>query len=105
MDVDGRKLYFHGDRNGLLYAIDRTDSSFVWGVPISKVNWMTGFTPEGRPIVNPEKMPRYDYEAKDICPASEGGKWWNPMSVNPHTKMVFVPSREDLRGHQERSAR
>ncbi len=94
MDVDGQKLYFHGDRNGLLYAIDRTDSSFVWGVPISKVNWMTGFTPEGRPIVNPEKVPSYDYEAKDICPASEGGKWWNPMAVNPHTKMIFVPSRE-----------
>ena len=105
MDVDGRQLYFHGDRNGLLYAIDRTDSSFVWGVPISKVNWMTGFTPEGRPIVNPEKAPRYDYEAKDICPASEGGKWWNPMAVNPHTKMIFVAQPRDLCGHQERPAR
>lgn len=92
--ADGRKVYMHGDRNGFLYAIDRTDSSFVYGVEISKVNWATGFTPEGRPIVNPEKVPRYDYEAKDICPASEGGKWWNPMAVNPHTQMVFVPSRE-----------
>ena len=94
MDVDDRKLYFHGDRNGLLYAIDRTDSGFHWGVAISKVNWMTGFEPDGRPIVNPEKVPAYDYEAKDICPASEGGKWWNPMAVNPHTKAIFVPSRE-----------
>jgi len=94
LDADGRKLWLHGDRNGFLYAIDRTNSKFVYGVPISKVNWATGFTPEGRPIVNPEKVPTYDYEAKDICPASEGGKWWNPMSVNPLTKRVFVPSRE-----------
>lgn len=94
LDVDGRKLWMHGDRNGFLYAIDRTDSGFVYGVPISKVNWATGFTPEGRPIVDPAKVPTYEYEAKDICPASEGGKWWNPMAANPHTKMVFVPSRE-----------
>jgi alcohol dehydrogenase (cytochrome c) len=58
------------------------------------VNWATGFTPEGRPIVNPDKVPTYDYEAKDICPASEGGKWWNPMSYSPAKQMVFVPSRE-----------
>lgn len=94
MDVDGKQLYFHGDRNGILYAIDRTDSAFEWGVPISIVNWMTGFEADGRPIVNPEKVPAYDYEAKNICPASEGGKWWNPMAVNPHTKRIFVPSRE-----------
>jgi len=94
LDVDGKKLWMHGDRNGFLYAIDRTNSEFVYGVPISKVNWATGFTAKGRPIVDPEKVPTYEYEAKDICPASEGGKWWNPMAVNPHTKMVFVPSRE-----------
>lgn len=94
LDVDGKKLWMHGDRNGFLYAINRENSKFVYGVPISKVNWATGFTADGRPIVNPEKVPSYDYEAKDICPASEGGKWWNPMSANPHTKMVFVPSRE-----------
>jgi len=94
MDVDGKKIWLHGDRNGFLYAIDRTSSDFIYGVEISRVNWATGFEPDGRPIVNPEKVPGYDYEAENICPASEGGKWWNPMAVNPHTKMVFVPSRE-----------
>ena len=84
----------HGDRNGFLYNIDRTNGKFVYGKEISKVNWATGFTPEGRPIVNPEKVPSYTYEAKDICPASEGGKWWNPMSYSPAKQMVFVPSRE-----------
>jgi alcohol dehydrogenase (cytochrome c) len=93
-DVGGRRVWLHGDRNGFLYSIDRTSGKFIYGSPISKVNWATGFTPEGRPLVNPEKVPTYQYEAKDICPASEGGKWWNPMSYNPQKGLVFVPSRE-----------
>ena len=93
-DVGGRRVWLHGDRNGFLYSIDRTNGKFIYGSPISKVNWATGFTPGGRPIVNPEKVPTYQYEAKDICPASEGGKWWNPMSYNPQKGLVFVPSRE-----------
>jgi len=93
-DLGGQKVWLHGDRNGFLYSIDRTNGKFVYGKEISKVNWATGFTPEGRPIVNPEKVPSYTYEAKDICPASEGGKWWNPMSYSPAKQMVFIPSRE-----------
>ena len=94
VDYGPEKVWLHGDRNGFLYKIDRTNGKFHYGVPISKVNWSTGFTAEGRPIWNQEKVPTYDYEAKDICPASEGGKWWNPMTVNPETGWVFVPSRE-----------
>ena len=93
-DIDGEKVWLHGDRNGFLYKIDRTNGKFKYGKEISRVNWASGFTAEGRPIVNPTKVPSYDYEAKDICPASEGGKWWNPMSYSPEKKMVFVPSRE-----------
>jgi alcohol dehydrogenase (cytochrome c) len=93
-DLGGQKVWLHGDRNGFLYSIDRTNGKFVYGKEISKVNWATGFTPDGRPVVNPEKVPSYTYEAKDICPASEGGKWWNPMSYSPAKQMVFVPSRE-----------
>ena len=93
-DLGGSKVWLHGDRNGFLYSIDRTNGKFIYGKEISKVNWATGFTPDGRPIVNPEKVPSYTYEAKDICPASEGGKWWNPMSYSPAKQMVFVPSRE-----------
>lgn len=93
-DVNGKKVWLHGDRNGFLYKVDRTNGKFIWGKEISKVNWATGFTPEGRPIVNPEKVVNNDKKVMDVCPASEGGKWWNPMSYSPATKMVYVPSRE-----------
>jgi alcohol dehydrogenase (cytochrome c) len=93
-NVAGRKVWLHGDRNGFLYQIDRTNGKFVWGREISKVNWATGFTPEGRPIVNPEKVVNNDSKVTDVCPASEGGKWWNPMSYHPNAQIVVVPSRE-----------
>jgi alcohol dehydrogenase (cytochrome c) len=93
-DIDGKRVWLHGDRNGFLYKIDRTNGKFIWGKEISKVNWATGFTAEGRPIVNPAKVTNYDKKVTNVCPASEGGKWWNPMSYNPKLKMVVVPSRE-----------
>ena len=70
VDYGNEKVWLHGDRNGFLYKIDRTNGRFRYGVPISKVNWTTHFTSQGRPVWNEEKVPRYDYEAKDICPAS-----------------------------------
>ena len=93
-DVDGKKIWLHGDRNGFLYGIDRTNGRFLYGSPISKVNWATGFSEDGRPIVNAEKLHSYNHEARDVCPASEGGKWWNPMSYDPQRHIVIVPSRE-----------
>jgi alcohol dehydrogenase (cytochrome c) len=93
-DLGDKKLWLHGDRNGFLYAINRTNGEFVYGSPISKVNWTTGFTETGRPIVNEAKLHAYGKEATDVCPASEGGKWWNPASYDPQRKLVIVPSRE-----------
>lgn len=93
-DVGGKKVWLHGDRNGFLYKIDRTNGKFIWAKEISKVNWATGFTPEGRPIIAKDKVPTYDHKAMNVCPASEGGKWWNPMSYNPNASIVVIPSRE-----------
>ncbi|MCC7546670.1 MAG: PQQ-dependent dehydrogenase, methanol/ethanol family [Burkholderiales bacterium] len=93
-DIGGERVWLHGDRNGLLYKVDRTNGKLIWGKEISKVNWMTGFTPEGRPIINQDMVPTYDKVVKGVCPASEGGKWWNPMALDPNRSIVVVPSRE-----------
>jgi alcohol dehydrogenase (cytochrome c) len=93
-NVNGKKVWLHGDRNGFLYNIDRTNGKFNWAKEISKVNWATGFTAEGRPIVDQTKVPTYENKAMNVCPASEGGKWWNPMSYSPVSKIVVIPSRE-----------
>jgi alcohol dehydrogenase (cytochrome c) len=89
-----KRVWLHGDRNGLLYQVDRTNGKLLWGKEISKVNWMTGFNAEGRPIIDQNMVPTYERKVTGVCPASEGGKWWNPMSYHPALRMVFVPSRE-----------
>lgn len=94
-DVDGEKVWLHGDRNGFLYNIDRTNGQCNWAVPLSKINWMTGFGENCRPIVNPEKSPEamgYDTVTRNIHPSLDGGKEWHPMAYNPDHQLVYVPT-------------
>lgn len=90
-DEKGRKAWLHGDRNGHLYSIDRTSGRCNWVVPIARVNWVTGFGENCRPIVNPDKVPRYDKVVTDIAPILDGGKEWHPAAYSPLTKLVYVP--------------
>ena len=49
-----RKLLLQANRNGIYYVLDRTNGRFLRGVPfVSKVDWMSGLSPEGRPILTP----------------------------------------------------
>ena len=90
-DEKGRKVWLHGDRNGHLYSIDRTNGKCNWVVPIARVNWVTGFRDNCVPIVNPDKVPGYDKIATDIAPILDGGKEWHPAAYSPLTKLIYVP--------------
>lgn len=90
-DAKGRKVWLHADRNGHLYSIDRTTAKCNWVVPIARVNWVKSFGENCRPIPNPDKIPGYDKEAKDIAPILDGGKEWHPAAYSPLTMMVYVP--------------
>jgi alcohol dehydrogenase (cytochrome c) len=92
-DVDGKKVWLHGDRNGHLYSIDRTNGTCNWVVPLGRVNWVKEFGPNCRPIFNyPEKDVTYDKVTTDIAPSLDGGKEWHPVSYSPRTNMVYVPT-------------
>jgi alcohol dehydrogenase (cytochrome c) len=58
-----------------------------------KVNWTTGFTPEGRPVVNPDAVPTY--EGVDVCPGAAGGKQWTAMAYSPATRLAYLPVIEN----------
>jgi alcohol dehydrogenase (cytochrome c) len=91
-DVGGKKVWLHGDRNGHLYSIDRTNGKCVWVVPLGRVNWVKSWGPNCRPIMNwPEKDVVYDRVTQDIAPTLDGGKEWHPVSYSLRTKMVYVP--------------
>ena len=91
--VKGRKAWIHGDRNGYFYAIDRTDGKFIYGTPLSPINWANGLDPvTGRPDFNPEKSVYRDRVTKNISPSLEGGKEWHPMAYSPQTGYAYVPT-------------
>ncbi len=48
------KALLWANRNGNFYALDRATGKFLLGKPFVKVNWMSGFDANGRPIQTPQ---------------------------------------------------
>ncbi|HYL36736.1 MAG TPA: PQQ-dependent dehydrogenase, methanol/ethanol family [Bryobacteraceae bacterium] len=86
MDWNGapRKLMFWANRNGNFYVLDRTNGKFLLGKPFVKVNWMSGFDANGRPIQTrqPEGTPTF--------PGNQGATNWYSPSYNPRTGLFYV---------------
>ena len=109
LPVDGKKVpvVMQANRNGFFYVIDRANGKLVSAKNFVPTNWATGIDMKtGMPIetANNEKRPRLKKWAKDICPNLVGGKNWMPMSYNPKTGLVYIPTNNlcmDLEGVQE----
>ena len=53
-----RKLMAHADRNGFYYLLDRATGKFLHGSPfVKQLNWASGLTAAGRPILVPGVEP------------------------------------------------
>ena len=84
-----RKLLFHGDRNGIFYVLDRTNGQVLrTGNLSTKVTWVKGFTPDGKPIVDPGSMATKEGIA--ACPGGGGGANFHSVSYNPMTSLFYV---------------
>ena len=105
IDLGGKKLFVHGDRNGHIYGIDRRNTvktasgnemKCLWATPMQDVNWIKEpISPANgncRPVFNyPEMDVVYDRVTQNISPSLDGGKEWHPLSVSLRTKMAYVP--------------
>jgi len=83
------KAMLWANRNGNFYVLDRATGKFLLGKPFVKVNWMSGFDDNGKPIQTrqPPGMPTY--------PAVQGGTNWYSPSFSPRTKLMYVSAWED----------
>ncbi|MBI3735506.1 PQQ-dependent dehydrogenase, methanol/ethanol family [Candidatus Sumerlaeota bacterium] len=84
------KAIVQANRNGYLYALDRTNGKFLYAKPYSNVNWAT-IDAEGKPVINPEilKGPQVH-----VCPGIFGGKNWPPTAYSPKTHLIYIPEME-----------
>src|SRR5437867_5596772 len=83
---------FKADRNGFFYVLNRKTGQLISAKPYVHINWAKGLDGNGRPTEAPEKRPRLDTWARDICPNLFGGKNWETMAYSPQTGLVYIPS-------------
>jgi len=90
--IDGRprKVITQASKNGFFYVLDRVTGEFISAEAFVKVSWATGINKDGRPIVNPAAY--YDQDPISLYPTGGGAHNWSPMSFNPNTGLVYIPS-------------
>jgi PQQ-dependent dehydrogenase (methanol/ethanol family) len=97
-----RKTLLHPDRNGFLYALDRSTGELISAAPFVHITNASGIDPgTGRPIRLAEKSPQIGRVVRDICPGAPGGKDWQPSAFSPRTGLLYVPQNnlcEDVEG-------
>jgi quinohemoprotein ethanol dehydrogenase len=86
-----RKVIMQANKNAFFYVIDRITGEFISAQPFSYVTWAKGIDQKtGRPIVNEEAY--YGTDAILIQPGGGGAHNWSPMSFNPMTGLVYIPT-------------
>ncbi len=86
-----RKVIMQANKNGFYYVLDRITGQFISGQPFAKVTWAKGLNEAtGRPIVNNESY--YGADSITLAPGPGGAHNWSPMSFNPGTGLMYIPS-------------
>jgi alcohol dehydrogenase (cytochrome c) len=81
------------DRNGFFFVANRETGKLLSAEKYVFVNWAEEWDVATlRAVENPDKRPGPGHPVKDICPNVIGGKNWQPMSFNPQTGLVYIPS-------------
>jgi PQQ-dependent dehydrogenase (methanol/ethanol family) len=81
------------DRNGFFFVANRETGKMISAEKYVYANWAKKFDISTmRAEEDPDKRPGPGHPAKDICPNLIGGKNWQPMSFNPQTGLVYIPT-------------
>jgi alcohol dehydrogenase (cytochrome c) len=86
-------VYMKADRNGFFYVVDRENGKILSAEKFVPTNWAEKIDiATDTPVEVADKRPGPNHPAKGICPNLIGGKNWQPMSYNPDTGLVYIPS-------------
>jgi alcohol dehydrogenase (cytochrome c) len=87
-----RKVICWPNRNGFYYVLDRGSGQFLAGVPFVEVDWATGLTSDGRPILS--EMAKVSPAGRRTRPGIGGGTNWQNPSFDQSRGSLFVPATE-----------
>ncbi len=83
-----RKLLLHADRNGVFYALDRTDGKFLSATPFVHTSWVKEWDKDGKPVTLPGW--RSTPEGSVVYPALVGGTNFQAPSYSLLTGWMYV---------------
>jgi PQQ-dependent dehydrogenase (methanol/ethanol family) len=87
-----RKVLVRAERNGYFYVMDRTTGEVLSAKPFVYITTSTGVDLKtGQLNYAPDKAPQMGKIVREICPASPGGKDWQPTAFSPRTGLVYIP--------------
>jgi alcohol dehydrogenase (cytochrome c) len=92
LDLDGKKLIAHANRNGFFYLIDRTTGKLIFSKPFARTTWSDSKDAEGRPVATAESSPTL--EGRKVCPGAAGATNWMSPTFDPQTRLFYVTARE-----------
>jgi alcohol dehydrogenase (cytochrome c) len=93
MAVDGKpvKALLQANKNGYVYAVDRTDGRLLYAKPfVARITWTTGLEATGKPLPGLFPTPA----GQVICPSAFGAKSWNHMAYHPERGQVYIPASD-----------
>jgi quinohemoprotein ethanol dehydrogenase len=85
-----RRVVMQAPKNGFFYVLDAQDGELLSATPFSEQNWTTGEIDEnGRPVITKEAI---ELDNMVVVPGPTGAHNWHPMSFNPDTGLVYIPT-------------
>ena len=94
LGVDGapRRVVMQAPKNGFFYVLDAATGELISADAFAEMTWATGIDEQGRPIEVPEA--RSLEEDFVVLPGPFGAHNWHPMSYNPDTGLVYIPTNQ-----------
>ena len=87
------KALLHAPKNGFFYVINRANGELLSAEKFGKVTWAEKIDLKtGRPVE--VKGARYEDGEALVWPSPFGAHSWHPMSYNPNTGLVYIPTIE-----------
>lgn len=93
LEIDGkqRKVLMQAPKNGFFYVLDRLTGELISAEPYTTTTWATHVDMKtGRPVETPDARL---FNGKNVSlPSNAGAHNWPPMSYNPNTGLVYIPT-------------
>ncbi|MBT4521046.1 MAG: PQQ-dependent dehydrogenase, methanol/ethanol family [Halieaceae bacterium] len=89
-----RKVLMQAPKNGFFYVLDRETGELLSAEPYTEMNWASHIDlSSGRPVES--AVADWSELPRSIMPSMAGGHNWQPMSYNPKTGLVYIPTRSE----------